>query len=406
MTSKKIEETITMTMWGEYDSYHEWSPSYSLADKARYLGEFLRDWETTDAEGRKLVLDFARSLIKDNRAFALPVAEQLVANAHLPDIVQFGLAQMASGRFALELLQAMKNSQRTIAAWVDGIREKCTGRDFIETTRDTSLKQLYAKIEGLLAQLPSELGLPDIQFCLNSETIDRESNHRGARRYELVQEGERFLLRSTQDQDPPQEWPGRISACDAGRGLGKLLFDTTCIGYIHRSNGTNRLCVYEDHYHRSTFYSGRIKVEDFALWDFFLAWFCTALGAAENRIITPGAWDWVFRPLDYSPFYINCLTDGEGWTSDFPHEDYPWFTTELQLEPDLLIRCFYRDRGGNPIIAMKTDAPASMTHVSLHLQTFTGKTDNQLCVCNALGDSDRINAALDAFSLAHGKIIR
>ena len=176
MTSKKIEETITMTMCGEYDSYHEWSPSYSLADKARYLGEFLQDWEANDAEGRKLVLDFAGSLIKDNRAFAMPVAEQLVAHGHLPDIVQFGLAELVSGRFARELLEAVIINQRYHVAWVEKIQEKCRDRSFIETTRDTSLKKMYAKIESLLAQLPSLAGLPDIQFCINSETIERENN--------------------------------------------------------------------------------------------------------------------------------------------------------------------------------------------------------------------------------------
>jgi len=248
--------------------------------------------------------------------------------------------------------------------------------------------------------------IPDMKFCTRDEIIERETNYYSLRTFELVQEGERFILRSSRDDEPPQEWPGRISAWDADRKLVKLLFDTTCVGYIHRESGTNRLCVYDDHFHHSIFYTDKLKVDNFAQWDFFLAWFCTALGAAENRTINPGAWNWVFRPLEYSPLYINCLTDGPGWTLDFPQDDYPWFTTELQLEPEILIRCFYRDLGGNAIIAMKTDAPYRMSHVTMKLRRFAGKMESQLCVCNALGDRDRINFALDSFSLAHGKSIR
>jgi len=251
------------------------------------------------------------------------------------------------------------------------------------------------------------LDIPDIQFCYKDEIIERETNYYSVTTYEIVQSaGGRFVYRVQRDGELLAEYPGGVATWNIERTMVKIIFDTSCIGFIYREADGNRMCVYNDHYHHNPVYTAKIRVDNPEQWDFFLEYFCTALGAYENRIIVPGTQEWKFRLLDYSPFYIIRMADGNSWDTAFADEAYPWYTTEIMLEAGYMVRCYYRDRGGNPIIAMKLDAPAVMSQLSLKLRIFTGKMDSSLCVCSALGDMTKINEALAGFSSRYGRVIR
>jgi hypothetical protein len=141
------------SVYGEYDEYHEWSLYYSFQDKAGLLEKLLIDWERTEADGQKLILQFTRTLIKEFLYGPSLLAEILVRSIRLAGIVEAVSGSLVSGVFAHALLVAMKNHQVRQEDWLAKIRELTAGRKFSERQRD--LKDLYPKIQELVEELSS-----------------------------------------------------------------------------------------------------------------------------------------------------------------------------------------------------------------------------------------------------------
>jgi hypothetical protein len=242
---------------------------------------------------------------------------------------------------------------------------------------------------------------PDVAFSWSGQQVDREANTCDTDTVELLQDGERVVFRSFRNDETAMEWPGRIEAWDAGRGLAKLRFDNTGFAFVHREGGGRRFGRQEDDFSAFPIFKPRIDPGDPAQWQLFLGYFCAALGAAEGRRIEPGSHDWQFRPLGYSPYYINFWVEGSTWTSTVAHDEAPWHTIRLEPEPGLVIRCFYRDTGGNPQLVIKTDSPGRLGEASLYLRP-VGNIMSCLRIHNACAACDRITAALAGFSADNG----
>ncbi|HCL56318.1 MAG TPA: hypothetical protein DHW82_04835 [Spirochaetia bacterium] len=86
ITAQAVQKIIDQTKYGEYDQYHEWSPSYSLSDKTVFLENMLKDWERTEEEGKKLILQFAKDLLKEAGKWNSVIIEKLERYSQIPEI--------------------------------------------------------------------------------------------------------------------------------------------------------------------------------------------------------------------------------------------------------------------------------------------------------------------------------
>lgn len=144
---------IDMTEMGEYDSYHEWSPSFDLKAKAEVLDNVLKDWATTDSEGRKAILGFFRKLNKEWLDSALPLTEIAVRYAYLPEIVSIVSKEcLGSGRFCHQLLVSMKFHHLDQEGWRSRIRILAAERKFVESKKILRSCKTYEGIEKLLEE--------------------------------------------------------------------------------------------------------------------------------------------------------------------------------------------------------------------------------------------------------------
>jgi len=153
VTTQEVTRLIDMTEAGEYDSYHEWSPSYDLQAKAEVLGRLMADWDTTESDGRKLILEFTRKLNKEWMDSALPITEIVVRYVHLPEVVSMVHKEfLLSGRFCHQLLVSMKAHQVRQEDWQARIRLLAAEKRFSESKKILKACKTYEGIDELLAE--------------------------------------------------------------------------------------------------------------------------------------------------------------------------------------------------------------------------------------------------------------
>jgi hypothetical protein len=153
VTMAAVTRAIDATAAGGYDEYHEWSPSYSLADKSVVLGRLLADWQRTEQDGQAVIMAFVRTLLKDSASYPEPLTAVLVTHAHLPEVVGIVKSALPFPAFARDLLMAMKAQQIRQEEWLAILRDLAAGKKFIRNKTKTLMKALYKEIEALLAAL-------------------------------------------------------------------------------------------------------------------------------------------------------------------------------------------------------------------------------------------------------------
>ena len=151
-TAQDVARLIDMTEAGDYDSYHEWSPSFDLKAKADVLAGMMLNWETTEPEGRKLILEFLRKLNKSWMDSAKPVTDIVARYAGLPEIVRIVHDEfLTSGRFCHYLLISMIELHVTQENWLSKIGALAAGKRFTESKKLLRACKVYEGIENLLA---------------------------------------------------------------------------------------------------------------------------------------------------------------------------------------------------------------------------------------------------------------
>jgi len=154
VTAQEVTTQINMTEAGEYDSYHEWSPSYDLQAKAGVLEGMMANWDSTEPEARLLILDFLRKLNKDWIDSALPITEVVVRHIHVPEITALVLKEfLYSGRFCHQLLISMKAHGVRQEEWTEKIRLLAAENKFSESKKILKRCKVYEGIQELLAEL-------------------------------------------------------------------------------------------------------------------------------------------------------------------------------------------------------------------------------------------------------------
>jgi hypothetical protein len=241
---------------------------------------------------------------------------------------------------------------------------------------------------------------------LFDSVVDREENYYSESRTELIEHPEnRFTLSMSRDGVSTGQWSGWIAAWDAQRGVSKLLFENTGLAFVRHQAEGNRFSQYDDNYNSQPILIPKIDPALPAQWDMFLSYFCTALGAAENRAIHPEPQPWNFTPWPYDPWYASAVFEGNSWRGAFDSGVADCMRYSVDLGMGYLVNCYWRMKGQVPIVLLTLEAPGIVTQVSLYLRTFHNMP-SQLCIHNALGDIDRINTALDAWTKAHDRQIR
>jgi hypothetical protein len=152
VTAREVSEAIRQCEYGEYDQNHEWSPSYSLQDKAKVLGSMLDNWDRTEPEGRKVVIQFIRMLAQEAGNYAQAFTDTLVIHAGVPEVVNAVNEFLVSGTFSHDLLVSMKNHGVRQEEWVRRIGELAVARKFVKN-RFVNMKRLYKNIQELLGEL-------------------------------------------------------------------------------------------------------------------------------------------------------------------------------------------------------------------------------------------------------------
>lgn len=167
---QEVSRLIDMTEAGDYDSYHEWSPSFDLPAKAEVLGTLLASWGATEPEGQRLILQFARKLNRDWRYSAEPITDIMVRYAGLPEVSAMVLDEfLSSGRFCHYLLLSMRAQHVSQERWLSRIKALATERKFTESKRILRSCKVYEGIEALLALLTALREPAGMRPCDTSE---------------------------------------------------------------------------------------------------------------------------------------------------------------------------------------------------------------------------------------------
>ena len=154
VTAQEVAGLIDMTEAGEYDSYHEWSPSFDLKGKADVLEGLMANWEVTEPEGRRRILEFARKLNKEWIDSAEPITNIVARYAHLPEVVNLVLNEfLMSGRFCLQLLLSMKDNRIKQDDWLSKIGTLAAEGKFIESKKILKRCDVYEGIAELLSEM-------------------------------------------------------------------------------------------------------------------------------------------------------------------------------------------------------------------------------------------------------------
>jgi hypothetical protein len=86
VTREEVAARIRDTEYGEYDCYHDWTPTCSLEDKARVLGALLDRWDATESGGREEILRFLQALIRESGNGAGVVRERVTPFLRIPEV--------------------------------------------------------------------------------------------------------------------------------------------------------------------------------------------------------------------------------------------------------------------------------------------------------------------------------
>jgi hypothetical protein len=149
----EIEKIIQQSNYGEYDQYHDWTPSYTLPQKAEFLKQMLSNWNITETDAQKLVIQFTRTLVKESGSSCLDITNILVSYFHLPEITGMINEFLFSGIFCRDLLISFKNTHLRQDEVLLKIDKYYKERKFIEKKREVNLKELYHDINNLLSEL-------------------------------------------------------------------------------------------------------------------------------------------------------------------------------------------------------------------------------------------------------------
>ena len=150
-TVQEVAGLIDMTEAGDYDSYHEWSPSFDLQGKANVLEKLMTNWDMTEPDGKTLILGFIRKLNKEWNDSAQPITDIVVRHVHLPEVVALVSKEfLVSGRFCHFLLISMEKHRVGQEEWVSKIRTLAAGKKFSESKKILKRCNVY---EGIDTQL-------------------------------------------------------------------------------------------------------------------------------------------------------------------------------------------------------------------------------------------------------------
>lgn len=86
ITVEAVKIIIQNTEYGEYDQYHDWTPSYNLNDKINFLAQMLDNWNYTDDEGKILIAQFCKKLLNESGINNLLVLDKLYCYTQIPTI--------------------------------------------------------------------------------------------------------------------------------------------------------------------------------------------------------------------------------------------------------------------------------------------------------------------------------
>ncbi|HCM25382.1 MAG: hypothetical protein A2Z99_03325 [Treponema sp. GWB1_62_6] len=153
VTVHEVTRLIDMTEAGDYDSYHEWSPSFDQQAKAGVLDGLMANWDTTEPDGKYLILGFARKLNLEWRDSAKPIVDVLVRHARLPEVAGMVLKEfLMSGRFCRQLLISMKEQNFMQEEWIRRIGSLAAEKKFVESEKILKAGRVYEGIGKLLSE--------------------------------------------------------------------------------------------------------------------------------------------------------------------------------------------------------------------------------------------------------------
>ena len=153
VTAHDLTRRIQHMQYGEYDQYHDWSPCFSFKDKVDLLNAMLTEWNITETDGKKLIVQFARSLIVMCRWEALLIADMLISYARIPEIADVVSGHLTYGVFSLAVLESMKTQHLRNEVWLVAIKQLCVNKKFIKKRKEAPQPDLYRKINLLLIEL-------------------------------------------------------------------------------------------------------------------------------------------------------------------------------------------------------------------------------------------------------------
>ncbi len=154
VSARDVGKKIDATKYGEYDSNHEWNACYGFSDKCAVLASLLDEWDSTEPEGRRLVVQFVRMLAAEMSQVESPLAELLATHAEKPEIVAVTGELLASAWFCLALLDSMKTRGLKQADWLASIRDNWANLKFAKDKRGISVKELYQRVGSMLGDIP------------------------------------------------------------------------------------------------------------------------------------------------------------------------------------------------------------------------------------------------------------
>ena len=87
ITAAEIAKLVEhLTVYGEYDSYHDWPLFYTVQDKLDSLTKMLDDRERTEIDWQKVILHFIREIAKESKYDPSLVTNVLVKYEHIPQV--------------------------------------------------------------------------------------------------------------------------------------------------------------------------------------------------------------------------------------------------------------------------------------------------------------------------------
>jgi|JI8StandDraft_1071087.scaffolds.fasta_scaffold466941_1 hypothetical protein len=146
-TNKTVCQMIKITEAGEYDSLHDWAPSYDFSAKANVLQNLMAKWESTTQEGRISILNFIQKLNKDWIDDGSALTNILVQYRQLPEVVNLVEKELLkSGKFCYFLIRSMKVQGVRQENWIQKIQENIFHKKFIDSKKWIKKTDFYNEI--------------------------------------------------------------------------------------------------------------------------------------------------------------------------------------------------------------------------------------------------------------------